>query len=36
MYIGMDDLVSLLTEHGNPVVFCDLGPADVSEAGPRA
>ena len=23
-------------EHGNPVVFCDLGPADVSEAGSRA
>jgi Ala-tRNA(Pro) deacylase len=36
MYIEMDDLVALLEEHGNPVVFCDLGPADVSEAGPRA
>ena len=36
MYIEMDDLVSLLMEHGNPVVFCDLGPADVAEAGPRA
>jgi Ala-tRNA(Pro) deacylase len=35
MYIEMDDLVSLLAEHGNPVVFCELGPADVAEVGPR-
>lgn len=35
MYIEMDDLVSLLREHGNPVVFCELGPDDVADAGPR-